>query len=330
MLCIKEYIFLLELQSSGFYDAKLNMMSSPENLFVDIHWVLTDNCVYNCSYCYRKYKPKTGYVNIGIISKVCSEIYDAGYIRNLTLIGGEPTLHPHFKYIVDRLVNYENIKNLTVFSNAHNFDILCSLKPHNKLGFILTYHATFANTKNFIEGIEKLISAGHQVKTIVMLEIGYYDKILDCINELKVLASNNRFSYSIVKVGSVTYDKKYEALISLANYRQKNYIYYLFKDGTLEIYDDNEMKTLSDKVYHSFIFMTCYKNSFISMSEDGKCTCRCDNSPISKSLSNCNLSSIIHTPVTCAKTECFNRDDIRFIYKCDNIKLSKIWQRNSV
>lgn len=320
---------MLELQSSGFYDAKLNIMSSPENLFVDIHWVLTENCVYNCNYCYRKYKPKTGYVNIDIISKVCNEIYDAGYIRNLTLIGGEPTLHPHFKYITDRLVNYENIRNLTIFSNAHSFDILCSLKPHNRLSFILTYHAAFANIKDFIEGIEKLVNIGHQVKIIVMLEIGYYDKILDCINKLKALVDNNRFSYSIVKVGAVRYDKKYEALVPLANYSQKNYIYYLFNDGTLEIYDDNEMKTLNDKVYHSFMFMTCYKNSFISMSEDGKCTCRCDNSPISKSLSNSSLRDIIHTPAMCTKTECFNRDDVRFIYKYRSIKLSKTWQRNS-
>lgn len=212
---------MLELRSSGFYDAKLNIMSSPENLFVDIHWVLTENCVYNCNYCYRKYKPKTGYVNIDIISKVCNEIHNAGYIRNLTLIGGEPTLHPHFKYIADRLVSFENIGNLTVFSNAHDFDILCSLHPHNKLSFILTYHATFADTEKFIEGTEKLINAGHQVKVIVMLEIGHYDKILDCINKLKALPNGNMFSYSIVKVGAVRYDKKYEALVSLANYIKK-------------------------------------------------------------------------------------------------------------
>lgn len=286
------------------------MYVDDTNLFVDVHWQLTYNCVYNCEYCFRKNYHTDKYSSLALCMHTCNTLKNIDKISNLTLIGGEPTLHPQFLNIIDKCKDFKNIENITIYSNGHDKSILLAAKSMLKhCVFMLSYHSKMVNLDKFMKTIIDLLSVNANVHCVIMLELNEYNKVVECINKCKKI-HNEHFMFSVVPIMDTQYSEEYLSLIPTSSIDNTNKIYYKFIDGTIEIYNDNEIKILPSK-YHSFTLMQCYSNSFITIDPNCKFYSRCDN----KKLDIDNIAKEINTSHMCTKQICYHRDDIRFIYK---------------
>jgi hypothetical protein len=73
---------------------------------------------------------------------------------NMCITGGEPTLHPQFKEIINGLVEMPTCLNVAVFTNlARSKEYYKSLEDikTDKLGICASFHPEFADIKKFIE-----------------------------------------------------------------------------------------------------------------------------------------------------------------------------------
>lgn len=81
--------------------------------------MLNDYCNLTCKYCFaeetmgRACNEDLSLENLGMIISFFKE----NNIRNVRLIGGEPTLHPHFNYFIIKMMNDPFFESLHIFSN---------------------------------------------------------------------------------------------------------------------------------------------------------------------------------------------------------------------
>jgi hypothetical protein len=102
-------------------------------------------CNYDCEYCSVKIKgvyPKSDIKPLAFWKQIITE-YDRanrteGGIREIILSGGEPTLIPYFKELVDWIL-FEKKWYLTSFSNLSNLKWL-EIKPTRRLRIGATFH----------------------------------------------------------------------------------------------------------------------------------------------------------------------------------------------
>ncbi len=100
--------------------------------------MLTYRCNLHCSYCFANEfvnKDKTD-ITIENFMKAVSFLAESGQ-PNLGLIGGEPTLHPGFKLIMDLLAHHPGIKRISVFTNGLLLDRFIPQLIHPKVKVIL-------------------------------------------------------------------------------------------------------------------------------------------------------------------------------------------------
>jgi|GEM_PF-5477809 len=142
-----------------------------------IQWNITDECEYECSYCYLKQYGKFKPINSEIIlSEIKKLKNDFNYIK-INLTGGNPMFHNDFEQIVETLFE-ENIE-IRILGNP----IKENLKP--KIQSIAKYidyyqlsmdgaegHLTNRNTKNFNEIWETVELLNNlNVKPLLMLTL---------------------------------------------------------------------------------------------------------------------------------------------------------------
>lgn len=88
---------------------------------MNYYFILTNNCNYHCDFCIRSNVSATLKGNMDYITfcKVAEKIHCAHTEATITLTGGEPTLHPDFKSIVDK--SSQTFKRVCLTSNG-SFD----------------------------------------------------------------------------------------------------------------------------------------------------------------------------------------------------------------
>lgn len=163
-----------------------------ENLYY-IHWDVTRNCNFKCEYCctHDNTEPSLRSDKIKHIIRFFDFI-KTNYKKDLviSLFGGEPTLHPHFYWIVGKLGNYEEIQLQTNLSRSLNWwKNLSDIR--NDMIIIPSYHHNKISEKNFIEKIYFLKDNFKYVKIKVMWESKYKDEILKIYHTLKGLDFTN-------------------------------------------------------------------------------------------------------------------------------------------
>ena len=82
--------------------------------------LLNDYCNFKCSYCFAEdtmcSEPKKVNMSIDDLEKVI-DYHKKNKLYDIRLIGGEPTLHPKFTYILNKLVNDSFFRSVHIFSN---------------------------------------------------------------------------------------------------------------------------------------------------------------------------------------------------------------------
>ena len=110
-------------------------------------WFMVDWCNYDCSYCC------TGGAQSEVFSKAKSparyklvlarlEKLDAEF--EMDLYGGEPTLHPEFNYILERLSAMPNCKLIEIKTNlSRSLNFFNQVYEHPKIRIGASYHAEY-------------------------------------------------------------------------------------------------------------------------------------------------------------------------------------------
>ncbi|WP_408098575.1 radical SAM protein [Peredibacter sp. HCB2-198] len=125
---------------------------------ININWELVSHCQFNCSYCYYKpYKSETDYKPLAkIVLKRLSKITDS---TKVTLLGGEPTLHPSFHEVIHSLYEMAHVKQICIVTNFEKpLKFWQDLLPFkSKLKIVVSFHPEYEQ-KNMFQKIRDLQS----------------------------------------------------------------------------------------------------------------------------------------------------------------------------
>lgn len=150
------------------------LQTCPNPLLTEIHWAITGNCNMNCQHCFMEApKKRYGEVTMEQVRHMIKEFETAGVVR-VSLTGGEPLLHPHFRDIVDELCNHGILLSQIVTNGALLDDSLFSflhernLWPEIQISLDgLGTHDIMRGTKNMendvLRGIRLAVSNDHDV-----------------------------------------------------------------------------------------------------------------------------------------------------------------------
>ena len=103
----------------------IKLESTKKYLFV--YWQLNDFCNYKCNYCSPSLNQ--GYYSISNKQLVPDEPRTLNFLENIKdkksdgdiyfcLSGGEPTIHPMFSVILEKLHNIDTVKKVEVITNG--------------------------------------------------------------------------------------------------------------------------------------------------------------------------------------------------------------------
>lgn len=123
---------------------------------LSISWELVTHCQFACTYCYfNPYESNTNYTDL--MKMVLTKLEKVNEPMELTLLGGEPTLHPQFYELIERLHSLENVKKIDIVTNFHKpAEFWEPLIPYsNKIDIIMSYHVEYAQN-NFFKKIQQL------------------------------------------------------------------------------------------------------------------------------------------------------------------------------
>lgn len=116
---------------------------------VYVQWYIDTVCPYKCEYCYvRQTTDRWGYISSHDDQKAVYNLIDKAPYENIgiTLLGGEPTIHPDFWHIVDTLTKKPKVYVDVVTNGFQNkeffYDGLLALPEpqREKLRFEFSYH----------------------------------------------------------------------------------------------------------------------------------------------------------------------------------------------
>ena len=100
-------------------------------------------CNLKCSYCYARKTKKWGEMLCrNDLNKILSYLSNVDFDFKITLLGGEPTLYPYLKIVIDELDRNKHCKIIEVFTNGMKYFNFNSYK----IDLYMSYHKT---SKNF-------------------------------------------------------------------------------------------------------------------------------------------------------------------------------------
>lgn len=117
-------------------------------------WEINDVCQYRCEYCYCKdrlrktFTPKYRQVYLVVLKKLKLS-KNKNY--KVELLGGEPTLHPEIKYIVDELTSYDQCNTIELVTNlTKSVDWYKEIET-DKMLISASLHPRYYNEKFYIK-----------------------------------------------------------------------------------------------------------------------------------------------------------------------------------
>ena len=242
------------------YSKQHHIEQDPDHL--NIHWDSLTICQLKCSYCYARneYGKEWGKLSSKeTIDAVIESLKRAKLSFNLGLLGGEPTLGPHYYYILDRVTELPHNKKVYVVTNGEK-DFTDHPDYSHKVAFLFSYHPNDCTDRDrFINNMKLMLSRGYQVKVNVML---HHDKKLwplikdmfDICKTIDGLKVHPHFIYG-------------KSISDLFHYRQNFWDFFRFLEDYQEkelIYDDDAFNDY--EVYHQgltdFKGWSCYNNNY--------------------------------------------------------------------
>lgn len=151
--------------------------------------ILTNRCNQRCKFCAVR-KENEGFFDLELDRiEIFLKKYKAR-LNDIHLMGGEPTLYPHFKDLLEIFPKYE-LDNIVLVSNGHSLNDaqwVSYLIQHNVTQFILSFHDTDEDIlslqtgnknsfRNINNAISTILSVGGNVKVNVVITALNYNRI---------------------------------------------------------------------------------------------------------------------------------------------------------
>lgn len=166
-----------------------------------IHWDITSQCEYKCSYCYARKEYEHKWNTPGIWSKqliVLEALRRSKLPIFLGLLGGEPTSHYKYFDLINELIDIVKTKDesrLYITTNGAKDNTFFEKHPtvNNQIYFLFSLHPEYINEYqsflNFKNNILILLEKGYRIKVNIMLHPSkqYWENLKIFINELKNL-----------------------------------------------------------------------------------------------------------------------------------------------
>lgn len=155
--------------------------------------MLTERCNLRCSYCFANEFVNHGPKEITMenfrkaLSFICS-----GGDHVVGLIGGEPTLHPQFRQILQELIRNDKIRGVSVFTNGILLDNFTEELSHKKFTILVNCNAPeMIGAKSFeriVQNLELLIGTYGMKEQITLgvniFKTGFrYDYLLEILKK---------------------------------------------------------------------------------------------------------------------------------------------------
>ena len=192
-----------------------------DNMCLQVNWTITDDCNYRCSYCFfSKSGYKKNYCSLEQAETTLKHIATANRpFYDITLLGGEPSLHPNFPEIINLCTDYlgNRLNKICIITNG-NFGerTISSLKEaaqHTGIILIISIHFEFAQIDKLVHIVEEL-SDKVTISFKVMLHPDIFEKIQNTFNRLCELRKKHKFDLNITLLreppGFVNIDSRYD------------------------------------------------------------------------------------------------------------------------
>jgi len=282
------------------YSKQHHIDQDPDH--INVHWDVLTICQLNCSYCYARNEYAEKWGKLGsrqIADGVLDALNNSSLPFNLGLLGGEPTLSPHYYYILDRISAMEKFNKVYVVTNGEKD--FTKHPDYEKIAFLFSYHpADCTDRDRFFTNVKLMKDRGYKVKVNVMLHHGkQYWPLIKEMFEMCAAAGVRTHPHFI-------YGKNVHTLF---NYRKDFWDYFSFlKDHERELVYDNELKNdyeiFSEKLTN-FNGWSCYNNNY-EVDVNGRVIKFCLNHERTSLLDNPNFFKDITktVPMICPHKAC--------------------------
>lgn len=294
-----------------------------------IHWDVSTQCNFKCTYCYamKEYGDDWGKIDDWKKQQhVIKNIARARLPVFLGLLGGEPTIHPHYPELIDMCldaVKKHPDGRLYITTNGSNKNEIFQKHRHDKnLYFLFSFHSEyeFKYKKGFqilLDNIKTAVDRGFKVKVNVMLHHNkkFWEKTHKFVDELEKYGDRiNIHPHFLYADGDVHKLENYSKDFYSEFERFKDYPdYFVFEQasGDKKVFNDYN---IFKNEFSSFKGWDCWNNNY-EISYTGRCHRVCfDESKdlLTNPFFFRDIGKIC--PVSCPHSNC-NCDGLLKIYK---------------
>ncbi len=212
---------------------------------------LTSKCNLKCPYCFADEFVNKSFSEISVENfKKAVEFIKTNPNNRIGLIGGEPTLHPHFRDFIKMLKDDEQIKLVTIFTNGLEIDKFIEDIKHEKFNVLINCNPPsdigeerFEKLKNNIKLLQKEPKEKYDLSFNLYSNETNYHYIFEL---LKILDKHNlRFSTAIPNVSKENTEDILQSFKDI-----KPYVFQFFEDCIKnEIVPTNDCNSFPDCFY---------------------------------------------------------------------------------
>lgn len=197
-----------------------------DDMPLKVHWELAEACNYRCSYCFNKDK---GYKNVfctleeaEAAVKYLAMVNRPSY--QVSLLGGEPTLHPYLSEIITLLSDClgNRLEKITIITNGSFNDkimetlLLAASKTCVEIK--VSMHFEFLKMERIKEIVERM-SKNVSLVFLVMFHPGMFDKVSTAVDKLCELRHNYPFDISVELIRNLNKESHFEELYTSEHYK---------------------------------------------------------------------------------------------------------------
>jgi hypothetical protein len=177
--------------------------TSPRRDTLSVLWAITKVCSFRCSYCvyykHRKGAEFSSREDLLRAARTLLRLGRPGY--QITLYGGEPTLHPHFEDLLAYLMTVRVPLELRMFTNgaqsAAFFERVVRITQGFHFLVIFSLHLEFVNFAKFKQAVAITAGGGMSIAVNFMFTAGHRDKARAAIAELLELRRQVPFFFGL-------------------------------------------------------------------------------------------------------------------------------------
>jgi MoaA/NifB/PqqE/SkfB family radical SAM enzyme len=145
------------------------------------HWDIITICNYNCEYCYSRANESqwNKITSTKTIDEVIDNLSQITHPIEVAFLGGEPSKHPKYFYILDKLNKLPNLIQFSIFTNGSISKEFIS--KHENTIFNVTYHASQVKDIDKFKEVCLFIKENHKITITILFDYTHYSNIIEML-----------------------------------------------------------------------------------------------------------------------------------------------------